>query len=108
MHEGVSLSTAIGGAASRHMLQGSSLFGLEEYEARDGRRVQRVHGYSAGRLEIGGSPPRARVQVFPRRMIDNSLGRRIERDLNNYVLDDRGAFSFEVPVRQRVPHGGGR
>ena len=103
MHEGVSLSTAIGGAASRHMLQGSSLFGLEEYEARDGRRVQRVHGYSAGRLEIGGSPPRARVQVYPRRMIDNSLGRRIERDLNNYVLDDRGAFSFEVPVSRRVP-----
>ena len=97
MHEGASASISIGGAAARHTLQGASLFGLEEYQSPDGRRMQRIHGYSAGRFELG-APGSGRVQIFPRRMIDNKLGRRIERDQDNYELDDRGGFGHDVPV----------
>lgn len=97
MHEGASASLSVGGAAARHTLQGASLFGMEEYQSHDGRRMQRIHGYSAGRFELG-APGSGRVQLFPRRMIDNKLGRRIERDQDNYELDDRGAFGHDVPV----------
>lgn len=100
MHEGASLATSHGGAPMRLALQGSSLFGLEEYVASDGRRLQRLHGYSAGRFERVGAT--GRLQIFPRRMLEGPLGRRIERDLENYALDDRGAITHTVvPSRPR-------
>jgi len=74
MHEGASRSTAIGGGASRNTLQGASLFGLDEYDAADGRRMERLHGYSAGRVEIDPAKARAKFKVFPRRMLDGKLG----------------------------------
>lgn len=105
MHEGTATSIAMGGSQARHAIQGASLFGLEEYETRDGRRTQRIHGYSAGRIEAvqdeGGAVIRARMRMFPRRMFDTAGGRRIDRDVSAYELDERGSLSYEVPVKRR-------
>lgn len=66
---------------------------------RDGRRLHRLHGYSAGRVELGATT--ARLQIFPRRMLDNHLGRRIDRDQDNSMLDERGAIAHDVPLARR-------
>lgn len=106
MHEGTATSVAMGGSQARHAIQGASLFGLEEYEGRDGRRVHRIHGYSAGRFEPvqteGGVITHARVRIFPRRMFETAGGRRIDRDVGGYELDERGSLSYEVPVKRRA------
>ena len=105
MHEGTATSIAMGGSQARHAIQGASLFGLEEYETRDGRKVHRIHGYSAGRIEAaqgeGGVVTHARVRMFPRRMFETAGGRRIDRDVGGYELDERGSLSYEVPVKRR-------
>ena len=54
---------------------------------------------SAGRVELGATS--ARLRIFPRRMLDNHLGRRIDRDQDNYMLDERGAIAHDVPVTKR-------
>jgi hypothetical protein len=100
MHDGISTATSIGGGATRLTLQGASLFGLEEYIAVDGRRTERRHGYSAGRVEL--TAPTARMRMYPRRMIDSRhIGRRIDRDQDNYLLDEHGALHLEVPLAKR-------
>lgn len=100
MHESMSMASSIGGAQTRFKLQGASLLGLEEYVSPDGRKLQRRHGYSAGRVELAGAS--ARLRVFPRRMIDNQLGRRFNRDQDNFILDDLGSFSHESSVAKRT------
>lgn len=100
MHEGTSTVTSIGGAPERRTLQGASLFGLEHYKDREGRQLKRIHGYSAGRVELLGAT--ARLRLFPRRMIDNYLGRRINRDQDHYDLDDSGAVTYVVPMTRRT------
>lgn len=105
MHEGTATSIAMGGSQARHTIQGASLFGLEEYETREGRKTQRIHGYSAGRIEAvvgdGNAIERVRMRMFPRRMFDTAGGRRIDRDVSAYELDERGSLSYEVPVKRR-------
>lgn len=100
MHEGTSTATSIGGAPERRALQGASLFGLHQYKDREGRQLTRIHGYSAGRVELLGAT--ARLRLFPRRMIDNYLGRRINRDQDHYDLDDSGAVTYVVPMTRRT------
>ncbi|MBZ5714899.1 metallophosphoesterase family protein [Nannocystis pusilla] len=100
MHEGTSTAISIGGAPERRALQGASLFGLEQYKDREGRQLKRIHGYSAGRIELLGT--NASLRFFPRRMLDNYLGRRINRDQDHYDLDDSGAVTYVVPVTRRT------
>lgn len=95
MHDGATISASVGGAVPRLTLQGASLFGLEEF----GGHRQRIHGYSAGKVTVHGAE--ARLRMYPRRMIDSQHVRKIERDLNNYHLDDQGAIEFTVPAARR-------
>lgn len=44
----------------------------------------------------------ARLRLFPRRMIDNYLGRRINRDQDHYDLDDSAAVTYVVPTTRRT------
>ncbi|KYF77977.1 hypothetical protein BE17_45290 [Sorangium cellulosum] len=102
MHEGTATSTAHGGGHARHALQGASLFGLEEHDGPGGRGVTRLHGFSAGRFELLPGAAQARVRVFPRRMFTSAGGRRIDRDVSAYHLDERGSFAYEVPTARRT------
>ncbi|WP_438000571.1 metallophosphoesterase [Sorangium sp. So ce185] len=102
MHEGTATSTAHGGGHARHALQGASLFGLEEHDGPGGRAVTRLHGFSAGRFELLPGAAQARVRVFPRRMFTSAGGRRIDRDVSAYHLDERGSFAYEVPTARRA------
>ncbi|WP_437479180.1 hypothetical protein WME75_32775 [Sorangium sp. So ce1014] len=94
MHEGTATSTAHGGGHARHALQGASLFGLEEHHGPGGRGVTRPHGFSAGRFELLPGAAQARVRVFPRRMFTSAGGRKIDRDVSAYHLDERGSFAY--------------
>ncbi|WP_437672542.1 metallophosphoesterase family protein [Sorangium sp. So ce131] len=102
MHEGTATSTAHGGGHARHALQGASLFGLEEHDGPGGRGVTRLHGFSAGRFELLPGAAQARVRVFPRRMFTSAGGRKIDRDVSAYHLDERGSFAYEVPTARRT------
>ncbi|WP_437943384.1 metallophosphoesterase [Sorangium sp. So ce281] len=102
MHEGTATSTAHGGGHARHALQGASLFGLEEHDGPGGRGVTRLHGFSAGRFELLPGAAQARVRVFPRRMFTSAGGRKIDRDVSAYHLDERGSFAYEVPAARRT------
>ncbi|WP_437946448.1 hypothetical protein WME98_37170 [Sorangium sp. So ce296] len=102
MHEGTATSTAHGGGHARHALQGASLFGLEEHDGPGGRAVTRLHGFSAGRFELLPGAAQARVRVFPRRMLTSAGGRRIDRDVSAYRLEERGSFAYEVPAARRT------
>ncbi|KYG06053.1 hypothetical protein BE21_37135 [Sorangium cellulosum] len=102
MHEGTATSTAHGGGHARHALQGASLFGLEEHDGPGGRAVTRLHGFSAGRFELLPGAAQARARVFPRRMFTSAGGRRIDRDVSAYHLDERGSFAYEVPTARRA------
>ncbi|HTN91588.1 MAG TPA: metallophosphoesterase, partial [Sorangium sp.] len=102
MHEGTATSTAHGGGHARHALQGASLFGLEEHDGPGGRGVTRLHGFSAGRFELLPGAAQARVRVFPRRMFTSAGGRKIDRDVHAYHLDERGSFAYEVPTARRT------
>ena len=59
----------------------------------------------AGRIEAvvgdGNAIERVRMRMFPRRMFDTAGGRRIDRDVSAYELDERGSLSYEVPVKRR-------
>jgi len=101
MHESTVTSISQGGGQARHAIQGASLFGLETHGGSDGRDHTRLHGYSAGRFELfdaAGETTRARVRIFPRRLFSGSGGRRIDRDVQAYDLDERGSFAFEAPT----------
>ncbi|AUX47630.1 uncharacterized protein SOCE26_091520 [Sorangium cellulosum] len=102
MHEGTATSIAHGGGHARHALQGASLFGLEEHDGPGGRGVTRLHGFSAGRFELLPGAAQARVRVFPRRMFTSAGGRKIDRDVSAYHLDERGSFAYEVPTARRT------
>ncbi|MGK3990569.1 metallophosphoesterase [Sorangium sp. So ce136] len=102
MHEGTATSTAHGGGHARHALQGASLFGLEEHDGPGGRGVTRLHGFSAGRFELLPDAAQARVRVFPRRMFTSAGGRKIDRDVSAYHLDERGSFAYDVPTARRT------
>ncbi len=55
LHDPGAMAVSEGGSAPRHRLQGASLFGLEYFGTGAGERLQRVHGYSAGRVELVGA-----------------------------------------------------
>jgi predicted MPP superfamily phosphohydrolase len=102
MHEGTAMSIAHGGGHARHALQGASLFGLEEHDGPGGRGVTRLHGFSAGRFELLPGAAQARVRIFPRRMFTSAGGRKIDRDVSAYHLDERGSFAYDVPTASRT------
>jgi predicted MPP superfamily phosphohydrolase len=97
MHETKIKSIQMGGGGMKRELQGASLFGLEYWQAPEGRKEQRVHGYTAGLIEVEGI--HAKLRVWPRiyfEIADRSwrMGPDREQDLN----DDE---SIEVPLRDR-------
>ncbi|WP_437726980.1 hypothetical protein [Sorangium sp. So ce861] len=42
------------------------------------------------------------MRAFRRRMFTSAGGRRIDRDVSAYHLDERGSFAYEVPIARRA------
>lgn len=102
MHEPASTFTRVGGAAVQRRLQGASLFGLETWG--DGR-MERVHGYSAGRVEVQGT--RGVLRVWPRKLATMAAGHRKMVADQAQELDEDEAFEDGFAVRGAVDAGGG-
>jgi hypothetical protein len=67
MHEAVLRTESYGGGEARRTWQGNSLFSIESLETPEGKKVDRRHGYSAGRLDIE-EDGMARLRHWPRRL----------------------------------------
>jgi hypothetical protein len=82
MHENTLRSTATGGGSIVRQWQGNSLFGLEKFG--DPPRLDRRHGYAAGRIEF--ETDRASIRHWPRRAIKDQNGWRFTPDHDSCVL----------------------
>ena len=91
MHDGLAQSVRDSGSKTRHVVQGASLFGLEEYN--DGNNIQqsRVHGYSAGRLVK--DQQKLYLRIFPRIRYKQRVGSQIIPD-PNFTLNSEGAYEI--------------
>jgi WD40 repeat protein/calcineurin-like phosphoesterase family protein len=108
LHDPNAYAEAVGGSRPRHRLAGPSLFGLERFGGAEGVREERIHGYTAGRLELvagegtAAGKAVAKVQLWPRHLVTKKSGARVmERD-GAFELDDDESFVFEVPCKGRV------
>jgi GTP-binding protein EngB required for normal cell division len=89
MHLGASGSIRRGGGAPRRFIQGPSLFGLEEFGEEN--RIQRIHGYIAGRLdfeESGGT-----LSIWPRAATLKEGNFRVLGPDPSAILDGHEAWS---------------
>ena len=85
MHEAFTRSVALGGAEPRREWQGCSLFGLEEWGEDEGKQ-ERLHGYSAGRIEVEGD--RGSIRQWPREATGHMSGHRHIVPHRAYTLED--------------------
>jgi hypothetical protein len=104
MHETVVRSTSHGGGKPVREWQGCSLFGLEKFG--DPPRLNRKHGYGAGRIEFGRR--QAMLRLFPRRAVRDANGWRFIPDQESCVLKDDGGTAPEPIGRLQAPRHGVR
>jgi predicted MPP superfamily phosphohydrolase len=84
MHEPAAHTLAQGGADARREWQGCSLFGLEDW-GEDGKK-QRLHGYSAGRVEL--TRGNGSIRMWPRRAEQQQAGHRHIVADHSYTLEE--------------------
>jgi hypothetical protein len=100
MHESNLRSVAHGGGGDRRKLQGCSLFGLETW---GGKQAKREHGYSLCELKV--EHGELRLRIWPRRAINKpGGGRKLERDISSFNLDERDGGTKPVVVKQFDRH----
>ncbi|KYF63695.1 hypothetical protein BE11_44990 [Sorangium cellulosum] len=111
MHEPQSLVQSVGGAPAQRQFQGASLFGLESWNDAQGSHVTRLHGYSAGRIDLDAGR-RATLRMWPRiarRQPATGLWRLVP-DHERFYLDEQNSFSIDLGVRpapiHAAQHGG--
>ncbi|HEX7635986.1 MAG TPA: metallophosphoesterase, partial [Noviherbaspirillum sp.] len=101
MHEGGLTSVGHGGGNERRKMQGCSLFGLEHWGE---KQVKRQHGYSLGELQL--EHGELRLRVWPRIAIEKpGGGRKLERDLQSFELDEGDGGTKPVVVKHMTPKG---
>ncbi len=97
MHEPTARNLAVGGAEARREWQGCSLFGLEDW-GEDGKK-QRLHGYSAGRVEL--TCESGSIRIWPRKAEQQqALHRRIVPDHSYTLQEDEGTRPEPLPVQR--------
>ncbi|MCP4701324.1 MAG: NACHT domain-containing protein [Gammaproteobacteria bacterium] len=85
MHDNVIRGDSSGGGAVRRFWQGSSLFGLEQYEDKKDRH----HGYAAGRIEVQKNT--AYIRHWPRKAVYDAVnGWRFAPDHESCLLNKEG------------------
>ncbi|XXX75477.1 AAA-like domain-containing protein [Sorangium sp. So ce134] len=111
MHEPQAVVQSVGGAPAQRHFQGASLFGLETWNDAQGSHVTRLHGYSAGRIDLD-AERRGTLRVWPRiarRQAGTGLWRLVP-DYERFDLDEQNSFSIDLGVRPRAAqpaqHGG--
>jgi energy-coupling factor transporter ATP-binding protein EcfA2/predicted MPP superfamily phosphohydrolase len=97
MHQNLIHSKSAGGGEDRHLWQGCSLFGLEEY-GEGSEKKSRSHGYAAGTIELENGS--GFIRMWPRvARRDEENGWRIVADNERFVLEeDGGTKRREVKV----------
>ncbi|MCP4701304.1 MAG: NACHT domain-containing protein, partial [Gammaproteobacteria bacterium] len=84
MHDNLVRGESSGGGAVRHLWQGSSLFGLEQYDDKKDRR----HGYAAGRIEVQKNA--AYIRHWPRKAVYDAVnGWRFAPDHESCLLNKK-------------------
>ncbi|WP_437977740.1 TIR domain-containing protein [Sorangium sp. So ce295] len=98
MHEGCTQTLSVGGAEPWRSWQAASLFGLESWA--DGR-VERRHGYAAGRIKFEADA--AYLRIWPRIGLQRKEGFwRLVPDLTSFDLEeDQGTRPEQLSLRRR-------
>ncbi|WP_295437567.1 TIR domain-containing protein [uncultured Thiodictyon sp.] len=93
LHEPYRLRSAVNANPEKFLFQGRSLFGLEHF----GGRQERLHGYTAGRIHLGGDQARTLV-LWPRRGELSGGELRINADSNDLPVEatDTGPIPFKL------------
>jgi hypothetical protein len=103
MHEPLTVTESIGGAADRRLWQGPSLFGLQVY----GDRIERKHGFTAGVVEF--SEDYGALRLWPRLAQRHQAGHwRFVPDPSATLETDEGTPLRETIVNPVVLAGTGR
>lgn len=107
MHDPQAAIHSFGGSSPNRLYQGASLFGLETWKSATGTEESRIHGYSAGRLDID-AQRRATIRFWPRcTQLDPATRRfRMIPDYLHFSLESSRGNSFEVDLGVRPPPAG--
>lgn len=104
LHEPLLAVQSYGGAPPNRLFQGTSLFGLETWDDAQGRHQSRIHGYSAGRLDLDAGG-RVTLRIWPRiaRQQPHAGRWSIVPDFGNFMLDERAGNSLAIDLGARAP-----
>jgi tetratricopeptide (TPR) repeat protein len=107
IHEPIIEETRIAHSPTRLMLGGASMFGLPKKNEGDSRNPRnRIHGYSAGRLDIP-EDDQAKLQIWPRWLIRRADGRYKMVEDFKWDLDPSGRIEFYItPTTRPKPRSG--
>ncbi|QKQ75115.1 metallophosphoesterase [Nostoc sp. TCL240-02] len=97
LHEAFSGEIVEGGADARRIWQGRSLFGLEYY-SRENTEVQRLHGYTAGKIEL--SENKGNLIFWPREARLQGGQRSIVPDYSLVLTDNQHTEPKEFELLQ--------
>jgi predicted MPP superfamily phosphohydrolase len=96
MHEPITHSTSTAGSLVRNSIQAASLFGLTFIQ----RKLERIHGYSAGRLT--NRPDEQEMRIWPRRLQDKASGERTLGPDTTFILDESDNNSYAIFCRSKT------
>jgi Calcineurin-like phosphoesterase len=97
LHETFSGESIEGGADARRIWQSRSLFGLD-YHSSDTTAVERLHGYTAAKIEIGAN--KGNLIFWPREARLQGGQRQIVPDHSCVLIDDQHTKPTEFELRQ--------
>lgn len=94
MHEPTAQFHSVAGAAVQRTLQAASVFGLETWG--DGTQ-ERIHGYSAGRIDADGV--KGTLRIWPRILQKRLAGDRVMVADHRYTLEEDESFGDRFELR---------
>jgi predicted MPP superfamily phosphohydrolase len=99
LHEANSTEIVQGGTEARRIWQGRSLCGLEYYETKTGQSLNRLHGYTAGKIEL--SENKGKLMFWPREARLQGGQRKIVPDYLFDLDDNQHTLSRDFELFQR-------
>ncbi|MFB2891679.1 metallophosphoesterase [Aerosakkonemataceae cyanobacterium BLCC-F50] len=99
LHEANSTEIVQGGTEARRIWQGRSLCGLEYFETKAGQRLDRLHGYTAGKIELGEN--KGKLMFWPREARLQGGQRKIVPDYSFDLDDNQQTLSRDFELFQR-------
>lgn len=99
LHEADSKEIVQGGTEARRIWQGRSLCGLEYFETKAGQRLDRLHGYTAGKIEL--SENKGKLMFWPREARLQGGQRKIVPDYSFDLDNNHHTLSRDFELFQR-------